>query len=355
MNSNRELNQRVFHWLMVAVSAAFLWILLPLYGAILWALVISILFQPIFKRFCHRLHEKRTPAALATVVVVLFMVILPLTVLITSLAQEASSVYDRIQSGDLNFGQYFQQIVDSLPGWASSWLDRLGLSNLVTFKQKLGHSISKASQTLAVQALNIGQNTFHFFLSLFVMLYLLFFLLRDGEQLYQKIRGAVPLEREHQIKLFDKFIIVIRATLKGTLVVALLQGSLGGLIFWILGIQAPILWGALMSILSLFPAVGAALVWVPVAIYLLATGATGRGVILLLYGMLVISLVDNFVRPFLVGKDTKMPDYVALVSTLGGIAVFGVNGFVLGPVIAAMFIAAWDIFASSRSASVDSR
>jgi len=135
------------------------------------------------------------------------------------------------------------------------YLESFQVDTCPTFKEKLGHGISKASQTLAVHAINIGQNTFHFFLSLFVMLYLLFFLLRDGEQLYRRLRAAVPLEPEHQRALFDKFIIVIRATLKGTLVVALLQGSLGGLIFWILGIQAPILWGALMSILSLFPAV----------------------------------------------------------------------------------------------------
>ena len=129
---------------------------------------------------------------------------------------------------------------------------------------------------------------------------------------------------------------------------ALLQGALGGLIFWFLGIGAPLLWGVVMAFLSLLPAIGAALVWMPVAVYLLATGAVWQGVVLILYGMLVIGLVDNFLRPILVGKDTKMPDYVVLISTLGGIATFGLNGFVIGPVIAAMFIAAWDLFSESR-------
>jgi predicted PurR-regulated permease PerM len=136
---------------------------------------------------------------------------------------------------------------------------------------------------------------------------------------------------------------------KGNIVVAILQGALGGLIFWLLGIHAPLLWGVLMAFLSLLPAVGAGLVWAPVALYFLATGAVWQGAVLIAFGVLVIGLVDNLLRPVLVGKDTRMPDYVVLVSTLGGIAIFGLNGFVIGPLIAAMFIAARDLFAASRA------
>jgi predicted PurR-regulated permease PerM len=180
------------------------------------------------------------------------------------------------------------------------------------------------------------------------MLYLLFFLLRDGDDLSRRITKAIPLRPDHQRALLDTFTTVIRATVKGNIVVAVLQGALGGLIFWLLGIRAPLLWAAVMAVLSLLPAVGAALVWFPVAVYLLATGAVWQGVVLIAYGMLIIGLVDNVVRPILVGQDTKMPDYVVLIATLGGIAIFGINGFVIGPVIAAMFIAAWDIYSASR-------
>ena len=141
---------------------------------------------------------------------------------------------------------------------------------------------------------------------------------------------------------------MIRATVKGNVLVAAAQGALGGLIFWFLGVQAPLLWAVLMAFLSLLPAVGAALVWAPVAIYFLVTGAIWQGVVLIAFGVLVIGLVDNVLRPILVGKDTKMPDYVVLLSTLGGMALFGLNGFVIGPVIAALFIAAWDLFASAE-------
>jgi predicted PurR-regulated permease PerM len=172
--------------------------------------------------------------------------------------------------------------------------------------------------------------------------------LRDGDGLARRIRTAVPLHADQQRELFNMFTTVIRATVKGNVVMAIVQGALGGLIFWFLGVHASVLWAVVMAFLSLLPAVGSALVWVPVAIYFLVTGATWQGIVLIAYGVLVIGMVDNVLRPILVGKDTKMPDYVVLISTLGGMAIFGLNGFVIGPVIAAMFMAVWEIFATSR-------
>ena len=176
-----------------------------------------------------------------------------------------------------------------------------------------------------------------------------------GSILSRRIREAMPLRDEQQRALVSKFTAVIRATIKGTIVVAIVQGALGGLIFWYLGVYAPVLWAVMMTFLSLLPAIGTALVWLPVAIYFLVTGAIWRGVVLIAYGMLVIGLVDNFLRPILVGKDTKIPDYVVLIATLGGIAIFGFNGFVIGPVIAAMFMAVWDIVATSRRGMIIDR
>jgi len=176
------------------------------------------------------------------------------------------------------------------------------------------------------------------------MLYLLFFFIRDGRELVARIRQAIPLSEAHKRRLFNKFTRVVRATVKGNIVVAVTQGALGGIIFAVLGISGALLWGVLMAFLSLLPAVGAALIWTPVAIYFLMSGAILQGVILTLYGVLVIGLVDNILRPILVGKDTKMPDYVVLISTLGGLALFGLNGFVIGPLVAALFISTWGLF-----------
>lgn len=335
--------------LIAAISLAFAWILWPLSGAVLWGTVIAILFAPLYRRLSSAMGQRRNLAALTTLTIIVVMVILPLTLVSVSMVREAASVYARIQSGELNFVRYFQQVYDALPAWAAGLLDRSELTNLGAVKEQLSAGLLKGSRVLAAQAINLGQNTFDFLVSLGVMVYLLFFLLRDGDILFHRIRAAIPLRPEHQRALFEKFTIVIRATVKGNIVVALLQGALGGLIFWLLGIHAALLWAVVMAVLSLLPAVGAGLVWLPVAVYLLATGSVWQGIVLIAYGVLVIGLVDNVVRPILVGQDTKMPDYIVLISTLGGIAIFGINGFVLGPVIAAMFMAAWDILSASRS------
>lgn len=345
----RPLEDKAFLLLIIAVSLAFAWILWPLYGAILWGIIIAILFTPLCGRLSRLMRERRTLAALATVTIVVVMVILPVTLVVAMLVQEASGLYERILTGELNFGRYLQQALGALPAWASSLLERLGLTNFDAIQERLSGDLLKGSQLLATQAIAIGHNTLDFFVSLFVMIYLLFFLLRDGDEIKRQIKACIPLRAEQQSALVGKFTVVIRATVKGSIVVALLQGALGGLIFWFLDIRAPMLWAVVMAFLSLLPAVGAALVWLPVAIYFLTTGAMWQGIVLTAYGVLVIGLVDNFLRPVLVGKDTRMPDYVVLISTLGGIAIFGLNGFVIGPIIAAMFMAVWTIFSESRS------
>jgi predicted PurR-regulated permease PerM len=185
-----------------------------------------------------------------------------------------------------------------------------------------------------------------------IMLYLLFFLLRDGGALADLVKVAIPLRTDQKNALFSRFADVVRATVKGGILVAMVQGALGGLAFWFLGIHGALLWGVLMAFLSLLPAIGAGLVWIPVALYLLATGAIWQGVGLVLWGTLVIGLVDNLLRPRLVGKGTKLPDYVVLISTLGGIKVFGLNGFVIGPLIAAIFMVTWEIFIASREGAI---
>lgn len=257
-------------------------------------------------------------------------------------------VYQRIRSGELNFGAYFQQVVTALPPWMSSFLENVGLKDTSELKDMLSNGALQGSQLIATQALSIGQNTFEFIVSFGIMLYLLFFLLRDGAVLSVRIKHAIPLSLEHKRLLLSKFTTVVRATVKGNVAVAATQGALGGLIFSFLGIQGALLWGCVMAFLSLLPAVGASLIWAPVAIYFLFTGAIWQGLTLTAFGVLVIGLVDNLLRPLLVGKDTQLPDYVVLISTLGGMVLFGLNGFVIGPVIAALFIAAWDLFSATR-------
>jgi predicted PurR-regulated permease PerM len=235
-----------------------------------------------------------------------------------------------------------------LPAFAQHGLDQMGMGNLDGLRDKISKWAGQASQILASQAFSFGQGTFDFLVSFGIMLYILFFFLREGPELARKVRLAVPLPEDQKRRLQLKFNRVVRATVKGNLLVAITQGALGGVIFWILDIPSALIWAVLMAFLSLLPAVGAGIVWAPVAAYFILTGATWQGVVLTAFGVLVIGMVDNVLRPILVGRDTRMPDYLILVSTLGGLAVFGLNGFVIGPLIAALFISSWTIFTETK-------
>ena len=341
-----SIESRAFIWLLAAVTLAFGLIIWPFSGAVLWALFIAIVFMPLQRRLHNRWRRQPNLAALVTLAVIVLIVIIPMALITASLAQEASGLYERIRSGELNVALYFQRMVDALPAWLHQLLDRFGLGNLGALQQKLVTALAQSGQALTTQAFSIGQNTLEFVVSFFIMLYLLFFLLRDGMPLARLLRTSAPLAPGHTRYLLQKFATVVRATVKGNVVVAVVQGALGGLALWALGIGGAVFWGVVMAILSLLPAVGAALVWAPVAIYLLATGAVWQGVALIVWGVVVIGLSDNVLRPILVGKDTKLPDYVVLITTLGGMSLFGINGFVIGPTIAAMFMACWALFQS---------
>ena len=349
MNSSDEdasahLENRALLPLLVATSLALGWILLPFYGTIMWSAIIALLFAPVYRRLQMRLPGRRTVAALLTLLLVLLIVILPFVLITAALASEAAIIYQRFENDELNPALYFHGVFEALPDWMVALLDRIGLVNFPTLQRRLSAALAQGSQFIATQALNIGQNTFEFIASVFITLYLSFFLIRDGESLARSMRRAIPLAPEHKQELISKFTTVIRATVKGNLLVAAVQGTLGGLAFWFLGVGGALLWAVLMAFLSLLPAIGAGLVWVPVALYFLVTGAIWQSIALTAWGVLVIGLVDNVLRPILVGKDTRMPDYVVMITTLGGMAVFGINGFVLGPAIGAMFIAVWHIY-----------
>ena len=346
MNSP-QLQRGVFLALLAIVTAAFIWILLPFFGAVMWGVAFAIIFTPIYKWLRKKMKGKSTLAAITTLAITLFIVILPLSMIGVSLVQEIMLVSQSIRSGEINFASYFQQIFDALPRPVVSLLERFNMGDMAAWQDRITAGAAQGSQIVATQALAIGQNTFDFLVSFFVMLYLLFFLLRDGAALSAMIRNALPLAKPHTHFLLNKFTTVIRATIKGNVAVAVAQGTIGGLAFWFLGVQGALLWAVLMAFLSLLPAVGAALIWGPVALYFLATGHIWQGAVLIFVGVFVIGLVDNILRPLLVGKDTQMPDYIVLMSTIGGMALFGINGFVIGPVIAALFMAVWSLFVAS--------
>jgi len=344
----RAFDRNAFLILLAVLTVALAAIIWPFYGAVFWGAVLALLFEPLYRKLAARLRNRRTVAALVTLSVILVMVILPLTLVAISLVQEVTAMYQRVRSGQVNFGAYFAQILAALPSWASGLLERLGLDDLAVLQTKLTAAINQRGETFASRAVNFGQDALDLVIGFCIAMYLLFFLLRDGAAVAREIRAAIPLDPIVKARLLERLRTVIRATVKGNVLVAAAQGALGGLAFWVLGVHAPMLWAVVMAFLSLLPAVGAALIWGPVAIYLLAIGQLAQGFGLIAFGVFVIGLIDNVLRPILVGKDTRMPDYVVLISTVGGLALIGINGFVIGPLIAAMFMTAWQLLAEER-------
>jgi predicted PurR-regulated permease PerM len=335
--------------LLLAVTLALGWILLPFYGTLLWSTIIALLFAPLHRWLLRQLKHRRTPAALLTILAALVLAVVPFAIVSVTLVREATGLYARVQSGESNPMPYLRGVFEALPAWATALLDHFGLVDFDTLQRRLSSLLEQGTAFIATQAFSLGQNTFEFGASLLITLYLAFFLVRDGDRIVHTMRRALPLTPGQKQELLQKFTVVIRSTVRGNLVVAAIQGALGGLAFWFLGVTGPLLWAVVMAFLSLLPAVGAAMVWLPVALWFFAAGAIWQGVALTAWGMLVIGLVDNLLRPMLVGKASLMPDYVVMITTLGGMVVFGINGFVLGPVIAAMFFAVWHLFLTTRS------
>lgn len=349
-----QFEDRVFLGFVIAASLAMIWISWPFLGAILWAVITAIMFAPVHNRLMLKMPRHRNLVAVISLILVIGIIIVPFVAIGSLLIEEIISTYNRLQSREIDFVAIFEQIQKAIPPSVATYLEKYNLADMGDLQERVTNFVTGGASVAAGQALNLGQGAFGFVMSMGVMLYLIFFLLRDGRDLTRKIGQSIPLQRELKSDLFEKFTTVIRATVKGSIVVAIVQGILGGGIFWYLGIQSPLLWGVVMAILSLVPAIGSALIWLPVAIYLAITGDYSSAAILAGFGAIVIGSVDNFLRPILVGADTKMPDYVILIATLGGLSMMGINGLIAGPVIAAMFIASWEIFTASRQENEDS-
>ena len=255
----RDLEDKTFLLLLAAVSIGFLCILWPFSGAIVWGTVFAIVFSAVVSaRCCGGWGSGKASPPSSAVTLILLIVVLPLTLILSLVVREAAGVYGRIEAGEWDLAHVFRRVFEALPSWAAETLDQFGLSDFGAVQQRLTAALARASQLLAATALSVGQNTLDFIVSVFVALYLLFFLLRDGAGLAARIRQAVPLRQDQQQQLLERFATVIRATIKGTILVAAAQGALGGIIFWALGIPSSLLWGAVMAVLSLLPAVGAA-------------------------------------------------------------------------------------------------
>ena len=326
----------------LAYATLFLALIWGFVEALLLAAVFAAILHPMYTRLQRVFGGRSTLASLTTLLAALLMVIIPLIFLLGLVAEQAVEVAE-------STAPWVQQQIgvlgtagSELPDWFP-YRDQLQPYQAEIYA-KLAEFADAAASFLASGLGRVTEGAMSFFLNLFVMLYAMFFFLISGPQLMRTIMGYMPLSREDGDRLSAVSLSVGRATVKGTLVIGIIQGILGGIGFAVVGIDSAVFWAAVMAVLSILPGIGATLVWAPAVVYLLLSGETLAGIGLLAWSAGVVGTIDNVLRPILVGRDTAMPDLLILLSTLGGLGLFGISGLVLGPMIAALFLAVLAIY-----------
>jgi predicted PurR-regulated permease PerM len=338
----------VFFGLLFGVTILFFVILAEFAMPIFWALVFAVVLFPLFT-YLRAKTQNSSLASFITILITLVLIFGPLSAIGNEVTGQAISMYQRLAEDP----EVYTVALVQTPFVT----DTLAFFNIEAedIAERLVEGGRAGLAWIATEAFHIGTTTFTVVVKVIVMLYLLFFFLKDGERLALYVERLVPLGSRQERELFSRFSITTRSIVKGTVVVALVQGIIGGLLFWMAGIPNAVLWGTVMALLALIPALGPALVWLPAGIILLVMGNILGAVILLAGGGIIISLVDNVLRPILVGRDTNMPDPLILVAMLGGLATFGIGGLIIGPVIAAFCLSMWDIFGQEYHDELDVR
>lgn len=330
----------LFFVILLIVTVAVFFIMKPFIYALLWAAILAGLFMPVYTRVERKLHR---PTLSATIVVVLICLIfiLPFGFIISLLLKQSMDLYQGLTTDNSQVNVYVQKLMDLAkhnPYTDSLQLDDDALTAKIT-------ELSKGVAGYFFESLkNFTQNTLHFIVQLGVMIYALFYFIRDGQKFLREILKLLPLEDDRDEILLAHFQKTANATLKVTLIIGGIQGVLGGLLFLAAGIQGAILWGVVMVITAVIPVVGCALVWVPAGLLMMITGHFWTGVFILAAGSLVISMVDHFLRPILLGKGVSMHPLLIFLSTMGGIVVFGFTGFIFGPIIMSLALAVWHMY-----------
>jgi predicted PurR-regulated permease PerM len=307
---------------------------------IFWAAVIATIAYPLYERL-NRFFKHANLASLITLTIVTVIILVPLTTIGTLLIKQSISLYNSVNTPDSPVTNTIQSTISFFKN--SSFSQTLKI-NQPFLNDKISEFAKNTLSTVFTSLTNLTQNSVTFVVMFILMLYTLFYFLRDGETLLRKIMHVFPLGDKYETLLYTKFTSTASASIKGTLVIGLVQGTLGAIAFSIADIQGALIWGIIMAFFSIIPGLGSSIIWLPTAIILLLTGQIWQGIMIIIVGLLVISTIDNLIRPILVGKDTQMHPALILFSTIGGIAVFGISGFVIGPIIAALFLAFWEIY-----------
>jgi predicted PurR-regulated permease PerM len=331
----------------IAVALSFI-VAAPLIPALAWAIALAIVANPLHDRLCRRIQRPDFAAGLS-VFLVAVLLLGPTILVIAETVQQAAGATDWLR-GEIESGRWQETLnrhpfVAAVVHWVSSRFDMSQLAG-------------DAVQTAKTQGGRALKATFWGVAQLVIALYALFYFLRDRRRLIRALSSFVPLSERETGEVFENVRAMIHATVYGNVATSLLQGTLGGLMFWILGLPGALLWGFAMFVMSLVPTLGSFVVWVPAVVFLAVSGEWWKAVVLLVWGGLVVSTIDNIVYPYLVGRDIRMHTLPVFIALLGGLFVFGAAGLVLGPVILAITFALLDVWrrrtSSSRSAEESS-
>jgi predicted PurR-regulated permease PerM len=342
MNTSKNY-QILFYAVLAIVTLLFLYLLKPLFPSIFWAAVIASIFGPLYKR----LNDKWAHPNINTVIVLLtiaVIIILPAIFIGSLLIGESLQIYDLLNT-DSSYIAYIEKIIQGVVGTIKEhpYINKLHINESV-LTGKVAEIIKSITNYIFVGLTNLTQNSLAFLIKFVVMFYALFFFVRDGEKFIEKAIRLFPLGNNRETMLYERFSATAQSTLKTTLIIGGIQGILGGFIFYMTGVEGALVWGLIMIFLSVVPMVGCSIVWVPAGIIMLFAGHIWEGIIILAFGVLVISSIDNLLRPLLIGKDVQMHPLLIFLSTLGGISLFGFSGFVLGPIVASLLVAVWDMY-----------
>jgi len=352
---NLDLEQVSFLLILAGVTVMLTVIAWPFATPLLWAVLVAIMFQPLYRWSLKITRGRRNLAASLSLLIIFFAVLAPALWIGSMVVEQALALVAMLQEQPLNLPAIFDTIYGLLPGTLREAVDERGWTNVAVVQERLQALLGESAGFIAQQAVSIGGGALSFVLSFALALYVIFFLLRDGTRIGETILHSAPVKRDIADRLADRFLGIVRATIKGSVVVGIVQGTLAGLTFVIAGVPSALLLGVITAIFSLVPVIGTVVVWGPVGVWLLIDGNVWQGILVLFSGFVIVSSADNVLRPILVGRDTGIPDWIVLITTLGGISLTGFSGIVLGPLVAGLFLASWSILQEQRAETAEAR
>ena len=318
---------------------------------IILAAVFVVLFYPLYGWLLKVFRNRKSLSSLVCCLLLLVGLLMPVFLIANLVSGEAINFY---QNAEQKVEELIQQGNASLLKNIKEHelIKKLHLDK-IDWQASIQESAKAAAKLLATAINKASKGTFQLLVNLFLTFFAMYYFFRDGDKLIQRLKYLSPLADKYKEELFIRFISVSRATIKGTVVVGLIKGFIGGLTFWIFGISSPILWGVVMAILSIISMLGAWLVMYPAAVIMLVMGHIWQGIALFLISTLIISSIDNILQPRLVSRSSGLHDLLIFFSTLGGISMFGVMGFIVGPIIAALFVSILDVYSIEFKSHLD--